>query len=205
MVQAGSRDPDPFDAVVYAAPLHAVGALEGLPDGDLTPLTSVTYAPLSVVALGFRRENVGHPLDGFGMLVPRVEEAFHTLGTLFSSSIFPGRAPEGHVLLTSFLGGMRNPSLAGAPADDAVELVLRDLQQLLEISGVPAFRMHVTWRRSIPQYHLGYGTTIETMERLERAWPGWFMGGNFRGGVSVAATAASGDRAARRCAAYLGT
>jgi oxygen-dependent protoporphyrinogen oxidase len=205
MVHAEGQSPERFDAVVYAAPLHALDELDAPQDQDLSPLTAVAYAPLSVVALGFRRVDVGHPLDGFGMLVPRVEEPFRTLGTLFTSSIFPGRAPEGHVLLTSFLGGMRRPYLAGVSSDEAVGLVVRDLQRLLDVSGVPMFRVHAVWPRSIPQYELGYGTVLETMDRLERTWPGWFMGGNFRAGVSVAATAASGDEAARRCAAYLGS
>ena len=82
---------EPFDAVVYAAPLHALASI-ALPEGpSLEPLTRVVYAPLAVTALGFRQEHVGHPLDGFGMLVPRVEQSVRILGTLFTSSTFFGQ------------------------------------------------------------------------------------------------------------------
>lgn len=202
-VHVEGRQPARFDAVVFAAPLHALDHIEHPAGPDLTPLTSVLYAPLSVVALGFRREHVGHPLDGFGMLVPRIEDDFQILGTLFTSSIFPDRAPDGHVLLTSFIGGMRNPALAETPRTEAVEVVLRDLRRLLDTSGAPVLRKRIVWPHSIPQYHVGYGTALEAMDRLEQTWPGWFMAGNYRGGVSVAATVGSGADAARRCAAYL--
>ena len=200
-----------FDAVIYAAPLHAL-ALIALPEGpSLEPLTSVVYAPLAVTALGFRREHIGHPLDGFGMLIPSVERSIRILGTLFTSSIFPGgssasstfrsdvaRAPAGHVLLTAMIGGMRNPALASLPEKEAHDLVLGDLRSLLNISGEPVFRWHTAWKRAVPQYHIGYGQTLAAMERLEAAWPGWFMAGNYRMGVSIGDAAKSGEEAARK-------
>ncbi len=201
-----------FDAVVYAAPLHALASI-ALPEGpSIEPLTSVVYAPLAVTAMGFRREHVGHPLDGFGMLVPRIEQSIRILGALFTSSIFPGnssgsstvrsdaaRAPAGHVLLTTIIGGMRNPALASLSEKEAYDLVLGDLRRLLDISGEPVFRWHTAWERAVPQYHIGYGKTLAAMDRLEAAWPGWFMAGNYRTGVSIADAAKSGEQAARRC------
>ncbi len=201
-----------FDAVVYAAPLHALASIV-LPEGpSLESLTRVVYAPLAVTALGFRREHVGHPLDGFGMLVPRVEQSVRILGTLFTSSIFSdrssasstmrvdaARAPAGHVLLTTMIGGMRNPALASIPDEEAYTLVLRDLQRLLNVSGEPVFRWRTTWERAVPQYNIGYGETLAAIDRLEASWPGWFMAGNYRMGVSIADAAKSGEQAARRC------
>ncbi len=203
---------EPFDAVVYAAPLHALAPI-ALPEGpSLEPLTRVVYAPLAVAAMGFRREHVGHPLDGFGMLVPRIERSIRILGALFTSSIFSGRssasstfrpdaarAPAGHVLLTTMIGGMRNPALASIPDEEAYALVLRDLQRLLNVSGEPVFRWRTTWERAVPQYNIGYGETLAAIDRLEAAWPGWFMAGNYRMGVSIADAAKSGEQAARRC------
>lgn len=203
---------EPFDAVVYAAPLHALASI-ALPEGpSLDPLTNVAYAPLAVTAMGFRREHVGHPLDGFGMLVPSVERSIRILGTLFTSSVFSGRssassafrseiarAPEGHVLLTTITGGMRNPALASLPEKEAYDLALGDLRRLLDISGEPVFRWRTAWERAVPQYNIGYGKTIDAIDRLEAAWPGWFMAGNYRMGVSIADAAKSGEEAARRC------
>ena len=203
---------EPFDAVVYAASLHALTSIV-LPEGpSLEPLARVVYAPLAVVAMGFRREHVGHPLDGFGMLVPSVERNIRILGALFTSSIFSGRssasstfqsdvarAPAGHVLLTTIIGGMRNPALASLPKKEAYDLVLGDLRRLLDISGEPVFQWHTSWERAVPQYNIGYGKTLAAIDRLEAAWPGWFMAGNYRMGVSIADAAKSGEEAARRC------
>ena len=200
-----------FDAVLYAAPLHALASL-ALPDGPpLEPLTRVAYAPLAVVSMGFRRAQAGHPLDGFGMLVPRVERRIRILGTLFTSSIFPehaaasaalpsdaARAPAGHVLLTSMLGGMRRPALASLPDHEAYDLTLADLQRLLKISGEPVFRRRTAWKQAVPQYNIGYGHVLAAIDRLEAAWPGWFMAGNYRMGVSIADAAKSGEEAAQR-------
>lgn len=200
-----------FDAALYAAPLHALASI-ALPDGpSLEPLTRVSYAPLGVVALGFRKEQVGHPLDGFGMLIPRVERGIRILGTLFTSSIFPGppaassnapsdaaRAPAGHILLTAMLGGMRHPALATLPDQETYDLALRDLRNLLKISGEPVFRWRAVWKQAVPQYTIGYGNALAAMDRLESAWPGWFMAGNYRMGVSIGDAAKSGEEAARR-------
>lgn len=190
-------------AVVFAAPLHILSDLPLPGNVDTSTLANVIYAPLSVIYHGYRRNDVRHPLDGFGLLVPRVERAFRILGTLFTSSIFPGRAPEGHVLLTTFVGGMRHPDLAGRPTGELSEIVRRDLTKLLGLRGDPAFEHLVEWPSAIPQYQLGYETVIGAIEQLESALSGWYMAGNYRTGVSVGETAASGDHAARRCVTYL--
>ncbi len=202
-IHADAAAPEGSDAVIFTAPLYALSDIAGPAGPDVTPLLQVAYPPLSVVALGYRREHVEHPLDGFGMLIPRVEDEFRILGTLFTSSIFPGRAPDGHVLLTTFLGGMRRPQLGASTESQAYDIVLRDLRRLLGTSEEPVLRRHVAWKRSIPQYHLGYDSALQAMDRLEEAWPGWFMAGNFRGGISVGAAVASGSEAARRCAHFL--
>ena len=103
-----SRPTELYDAVIYAAPAHCVDEIDlAFPGGDrLKTLASITHPPVAVLALGFRREDVAHPLDGFGFLVPEVERR-NVLGVVFSSTLFAGRAPEGHVLLTAFVGGVR--------------------------------------------------------------------------------------------------
>lgn len=191
-------------AVIYAAPLHALDDLAMKDAVGLGTLAGVPYPPLSVVFHGFKREHVLHPLDGFGMLVPSSERDFRILGTLFTSSIFPGRAPDGHVLLTTFVGGMRHPELAGKPAEKVFAVVRDDLDRLLGLRSTPVFERQVHWKRSIPQYILGYDAVLHAIEGLEGRFPGWFMAGNYRSGISVGETAASGDEAGRRCAQYLG-
>ena len=190
-------------AVLYAAPLHALSDVAVPDDAGLHVLTGVEYPPLSVVHLGFKRAHVAHQLDGFGMLVPALEREFQVLGTLFISSIFPYRAPDGYVLLTTFVGGMRHPDLGAGDPAELLRVVRRDLDRLLGLRDAPAFERVHQWKRSIPQYRLGYDAVIERIGMLERSWQGWFMAGNYLNGVSVGEAATSGDDAALRCAAHL--
>ena len=114
-----------------AAPAHCTDEIDlGFEGAErLKTLASIPHPPVAVVALGFRREEVIHPLDGFGFLVPEVERK-HVMGVIFSSTVFPGRAPEGHVLLTAFVGGVRNPDLANADLNTLTARVLDDFRTL---------------------------------------------------------------------------
>ena len=100
---------------------------------------SIVHPPVAVLALGFRREQVSHPLDGFGFLTPEVERR-RVLGAVFSSTIFPDRAPEGHVMLTTFVGGTRDPDFVQADPQTLTARVLDDLRVLLGAQGEPTFR-----------------------------------------------------------------
>lgn len=174
------------EAVVYAGQASRLVDLtvSGKPVSDFSLFREIYHPPLSVVALGFKRSQVDHPLDGFGMLIPEVED-FQILGTLFSSSLFPSRAPSDHVLLTSFVGGSRRPEAALKGEAQVVDLVLKDLRLLLGINGNPTFDYHVLWEQAIPQYNVGYGKFKEKIEELETIYPGLYFTGNYRGGISV--------------------
>jgi oxygen-dependent protoporphyrinogen oxidase len=187
------------DAVIVTTPAHATVTLP-FPAAAaelFAPLAEITYPPVTSVALGFQRDHVAHPLDGYGVLVPACEN-LKILGTLFNSSLFPNRAPTGCVLLTTFVGGMRQPQLAGLGADELRTLVLDDLRTLLGVSGEP-LHMHITaWPRAIPQYNLGYGRFHAAMETAERALPGLCLGGHVRDGVSVGDCIRAGWKLAAR-------
>ena len=186
------------DGLISTVPLPALGRLSLDTDVDRAPLDDVDYPPVQVVALGYERSAVGHPLDGFGMLVPPVETTFDVLGTLFSSSLFPGRAPDDHVLLTTFVGGARDPELARRDDAEIQSIVERDLGRLLGVTGQPVFSRHVHWPRAIPQYTRGYGRVKETLDALEARHPSLAFAGNYRNGVAVGDAAASGRAAAER-------
>jgi len=187
-----------YDAVVSTLPLHTLRDIPVETPVDLQPLREVSYPPIRVVALGYERDAIAHPLDGFGLLVPPIEDDFDILGTLFSSTLFPGRAPDGHVLLTTFVGGARAPEQARASDADVRTLVERDLDRLLGVTGTPGFVRQVHWDHAIPQYALGYDAVQETLSALEQVHSGLFWAGNYRHGVSVGDTMASGAAAARR-------
>lgn len=173
------------DRVVLAVPADAAARLlDEATSGKSRLFDEIAYAPVAIVSLGFRRANVGHPLEGFGFLSPR-KEGLHVLGCLFPSEIFPARAPEGHVALAAFVGGRTNPDIVGWSDERILSTVLSELRGPLGLTGEPAFKMVRRWRRAIPQYEIGHGRFVERARELERELPGLRIGGNFVGGVSV--------------------
>lgn len=202
----GREEQQEHEAVLLTIPTHKLANLQFDAEvrSKLAPLDKIHYPPVASVVLGFRRQDVAHPLDGFGMLIPKVEN-FHILGTLFSSSLFPNRAPQGFVTLTSYLGGMRNPDLALRPVDELFAMTVQDLRVLLGISGQPVFQNCVLYQRAIPQYEVGYGQFKEAMDQAETTAPGLFLAGHFREGISLSDSILSGLQAAERIEAHLKT
>lgn len=157
----------------------------------LAPVARATAPGLVSLALGFRRSQVGHPLDGFGLLAPSVEQR-KILGVLFSSTLFPGRAPDGQVLLSAFLGGARNAEVTGLSDGELIDQVVGDLRELLTIGGDPSV-VHLTrWPRAIPQYNLGYSAIQDALRSATRAFPGLLFRGNAVDGISLPNCLASG-------------
>jgi oxygen-dependent protoporphyrinogen oxidase len=171
--------------VVLAVPADAAARLlEEATSGASRLLAEVPYAAVAVVSLGWRREDVGHPLDGFGFLAPR-KEGLRLLGCLFPSQIFPGRAPAGHVALAAFGGGRTDPELAGWDEGRIAATMIAELRGPLRLRGEPAFHLVRRWPRAIPQYELGHGRFVERAREIERSLPGLRLAGNFLGGISV--------------------
>ena len=158
---------------------------------DVSRFSEIRYPPVASVVLGFRREDVAHPCQGFGMLIPKVE-GFKILGTIFSSSLFPNRAPVGHLTLTNYVGGERYPDLALLPAEKLFEVVREDLRELLGVRGQPTFRHTIVYPQAIPQYNVGYGRYKELMSKIEQDAPGLFLAGHYREGISLSDCIVSG-------------
>jgi oxygen-dependent protoporphyrinogen oxidase len=189
-------------AVVLAVPADiAAGLVRQLAPAAAQALDAIPYAPVAVVASAYRRADVKHALDGFGFLSPR-KEGRPILGTLFSSSMFDGRAPAGTVLLTTFVGGSRNPELARSSPEEIAQTVGRELAALLG-AATPQWREVAQWPRAIPQYTLGHSGRIAAIERAEAAVPGLFLRANYRGGVSVGDCIKSANAGAAAVAAFL--
>jgi oxygen-dependent protoporphyrinogen oxidase len=199
--EASSTRTEAFDAVIAALPAPALAQLRigALSERPLAALANLEQPPVSSLFLGFRREQVQHPLNGFGLLVPAVENR-SVLGILFSSTLFPHRAPAGHVALTVMIGGARQPQLAALPTEKLLETVRPDLTGLLGVTGAPVFVRHAFWPRAIPQYNLGYEQFLAAMTATERHHPGFFIGGQARDGISVPACIAAGEKLAARAA-----
>lgn len=185
MLIAGGVRFDNFDRIFINIPLYRLNEL--MIDGGgaiLESLNFASYPPLSVIATGYESSQVKHPLDGFGFLVPSTEKR-KILGSLFNSSLFPCRAPEGHVLITTFLGGMRQPELASKDSGELKEIVSREHSELLGVSGSPKYFDHIYWPNSIPQYTVRYDEVLNAINHVEKKNPGVHLIGNFRGGISL--------------------
>lgn len=198
----GDRPDGPREAgsIVFALPPHALKdiRINGRSFEDRLSLKNRLPAPpLAVLFLGYRRDQVRHSLDGFGMLVPEKENR-KILGALFSSSLFEGRAPRDHVSLTVFVGGSRQPELATLPEAERETLVRRELAELLGVEGTPAVLRHALWPNVIPHYSTQHGVLIDDLDRVERDHPGVFIGGPVRQGVSLGDCMASGYSLAER-------
>ena len=191
-------------AIIYAGTAFTLSKIDIEPRGsiDVSQFREIHYPPVASVVFGFRQKDVAHPLDGFGMLIPRAE-GFRILGTIFSSSLFPNRAPAGHITLTSYVGGARSPELARKSPEELFDVTLEDLRALLHISGEPTFKHHVLFPQAIPQYNLGYEQFRNLMAEMESGAPGLFLAGSYRDGISVSDCIVSGEKIAGRITDYL--
>ncbi|MDE3057382.1 MAG: protoporphyrinogen oxidase [Bacteroidota bacterium] len=190
-------------AVVFAIPAYAVAELLRPLDSTLAGLLSkIYYPPVAEVFLGFREEHIGIPLDGFGFLVP-AKERRNILGTIWSSAIFPHRAPAGFAALTTFVGGSRQPEILDMNDEKLAALVTGELRSIMNINGEPNYVRVTRWRRAIPQYHLGHLSIIQQVEQFEKEHPGFFLAGNFRGGIAVGDCVMSSEKISGRVSEYL--
>lgn len=186
-VEAGGGDAMMVDGIVLTAPAPITARLLASHAPSTTAaLHDIPYAPVAVVALGYRVVDVPRPLDGFGFLVPS-REGRSVLGVLWSSTIFRGRAPGGSALLRCIVGGRRHPE---ALAWDDETLLAKVRSELSAIFGAnlpsPSFTRVVRWPAAIPQYELGHLDRKAAAEAGVRDLPGVWLGGNALYGVSLA-------------------
>ena len=200
IVELGAPGSDPASSADTNAPGRRPALQANGGRLDLSAFSEIRYPPVASVVLGFRREDVAHSCHGFGMLIPKVE-GFKILGCIFSSALFPNRAPAGHHTLTSYIGGERYPELASLPAEELYKIVCEDLRVLLGVRGRPTFQHTVFWPKAIPQYNLGYGKYRALMSDIEAKVPGFFLAGHYRDGISLGDSIASGVNVAERIAA----
>ena len=153
------------------------------------------YPAVHSLALGYPRDSVEHPLDGFGILAPS-KESTRILGALFSSSLYDGRAPDNHCLLTVMIGGRRHPELANAGESELMSIAREDLSRLLGVKGDPSFALLSSWPRAIPQYTEAFGPWKKTLDGLEATHEGLTFGGHAVDGIAMGASILSGKRLA---------
>lgn len=186
-VDAGSAGAFDARALVVATQPHVAAALlDGLDDTAATAASAIKAPPLAVVYLGFRRDQVEHPLDGLGFLTPE-SEGRALSGAQFCSTMFPGRAPEGHVAVAGYFGGARAPHLARLSRGDLVELARSEFADLIGARGDPVIARVRHWPVGLPQYRIGHPALTDALRAASTRQPGLFITGNYFQGPSVAA------------------
>ena len=173
------------DVVILATPAYVTaGLIQPFAPRAAQELQQIPYADVQVFGLGYDRADVTNALEGFGFLVPR-GEGLRVLGVLYGSSIFPGQAPQGKVLLRVIAGGSVDPDFAQLSEEEALGVVKRELEISLGITAEPEMVTHIPWPKGIPQYGLGHRGGVETIMREVSACPGLHLTGNAYYGVGV--------------------
>ena len=191
-------------AVLLAVPAWAAaGLLRGF-DTTLAGLCdTVPYASTATVAFGFRRAQVRHSLAGSGYVVPRTERS-PLLAATWVSSKWPGRAPEGSVLLRAFLGGARDPRRLDRDDGELVASAHAALAATLGIDGAPLFSRLARWTRQSPQHETGHLDRVATIETRLAAQPGLYLAGSGFRVAGIPDCIADARAQAARIAEFLG-
>lgn len=188
-----------FDAVIITLPTHAAARL--LPDQSLQNLTAllkkIEYASSAIVVSGHKLSDFRHPMDAFGLVIPAIENR-KILAVSFSSRKFLNRAPEGHILLRTFVGGAMQPELLQMDDDAMVATVNAELKSIFGMSANPMFSEVVRYNNAMPQYHVGHLELIAKIETAQAKIPGLQLAGSAYYGVGIPDSIASGQTAADR-------
>jgi oxygen-dependent protoporphyrinogen oxidase len=195
--RAGNRQKVSAKRLVIATPARVAASLLASPSDELSRLLEeIYYPPLAIVCLAYDESSIKTPLDGFGFLVPPGER-MNILGCVWNSSLFKGRAPNGHALVTTFIGGARNKEAAQMADAELVAVAHSELQKVLGISSDPRVVTITRWERAIPQYNLGHAERARRIESLLEEIPGLRLIGNYLHGVSTGDCIKEADRVAR--------
>jgi oxygen-dependent protoporphyrinogen oxidase len=184
------------DALILAPESHQAARMLRYVDPGLAHLLEgIPHASSATVTLAYRRRDIGHPLDGFGFVVPQIERR-PIIACTFSSVKYPGRAPAEHALLRVFMGGALNEAALEADDDALVAGARRELDGLLAITGEPLFVRVQRYARAMPQYHVGHAARAEAIEQAVARLPGLRLAGGAYRGVGIADCVRSGEAAA---------
>jgi len=203
--EASLRDPERIDGMARKMGLQSPDPGQILrmeTPSDLGTPVVAQAAPVAVVSAGYAETAFRGPTRGFGFLVPR-SEGLRTLGTVWNSSMFPGRAPEGHVAVATYAGGATDPEICSWPDEKLAELICGELARVMQIGAPPVTLRVQRYARALPQYNLGHGKILERLAQLAANQPGLFFAGNYWGGPSIGACVKQAQTAAAAVSNYL--
>jgi oxygen-dependent protoporphyrinogen oxidase len=190
-------------SVILSAPAYAAASLLRGFDMTLAGLCdAVPYASTATAAFGYTREQIAHPMRGSGYVVPRVERT-PLLAATWVTSKWPGRAPDGHVLVRAFLGGGRDPHRLDRSDEELIATAESELAETMTISGKPLFSRLYRWERQSPQYEVGHLARVAAIERRVAAIPGLFLAGSGLRAIGIPDCIADGRDTATRAAEFV--
>jgi protoporphyrinogen/coproporphyrinogen III oxidase len=202
-VEAGGHRAAEARAVIVAAPAYATAAMLRDADGEIARLCGeIPYASVGTIALAFRRDDVRHPLNGSGFVVPRVEAA-GILAASWLSSKWPQRAPDGRVLLRAFVGGARDPRMLERSDPELVAQAIAALTPLLGIRAQPIFSRVYRFERANAQHEVGHLVRVAAIDRALARAPGLFLTGSGLRGVGIPDCIADARATAQQVIAWL--
>jgi oxygen-dependent protoporphyrinogen oxidase len=191
--------------VVLTTPAYVTAELlEPLQPEVSSALQALTYPTVASVVLAYPLSDVKGKLVGFGNLIPR-GQGIRTLGTIWTSSLFPDRAPAGWQTLTSYIGGATDPEIGNLDSEQIVREVHRDLSRILlkpDASQPKVLTVHL-WKRAIPQYNLGHLQRLQQIEKGLESLPGMYLCSNYLGGVALGDCVRRGFERAIEVSEYL--
>ncbi|MBA3060129.1 MAG: protoporphyrinogen oxidase [Nitrospirae bacterium] len=173
------------EIVVIASPAYSAAEILRNLDRSLSSvLSEIPYPSVSVVCFGYRKERIANKLDGFGFLIP-YKERRKILGALWDSSIFPGRAPDGYVLLRSMVGGARASELAMQDDSRLMDIVAEELGHIMDIKVQPDFVKNYRHEKAIPQYNIGHDRKLKTVDEMLLKYKNLYLTGNAYRGIGI--------------------
>jgi len=173
------------ESVIVAAPAYAAAGMVRDFDAPLADaLAAIPYASMSVICTVYERASVGHNLNGFGFLIPRTQGK-RILGCIWTSTLFPGRAPEGKILLRTMIGGASDPDAVKLDDGAMLDVIRQELFPILDIKSDPVLHRIFRWEKAIPQYTFGHHARVRAIEAAEDRHPGLRFAGNAYRGVGI--------------------
>ena len=184
------------DGVILAIPAYAAARLLDQFNPNLaSELASIKFAPAIVVSLAYKRQDIPHPLDAYGYLIPRAEGRA-ALACTWTSSKFDFRAPKDGALLRVFFNQNRDDDKELHNNDHYIELARQELKDTLGIRVAPRFTSVQGWSQAMPQYELGHFERLQRIENLLHERPGLLLAGNSYYGIGIPDTIFHSQQAA---------
>jgi oxygen-dependent protoporphyrinogen oxidase len=201
---ADRRQTHEAEAVIIAAPAHRAAALLAALDGEASEICrQVPYVSTVSIALGFRRQDIAHRLQGSGFVVARRHNDLRITACTWVSSKWESRAPEGHVLLRAFVGGAHDPGAVELADEALVDVALHDLSPVVGIHAPPGLARVYRWKDAGAQHTVGHRARMQALRARLAALPGLFVAGSGFDSIGIPDCVADGRSAAAAASDYV--